>query len=77
MNRFDLEEAIMSCWGTKEDIQLVSERVLEDDELSQDSLANVLTGMAEMHDMRCKKLFEIFEEMISSGRITGDVSEEI
>lgn len=75
MNRFDLEDAIMSCWGTKEDIRLVSERVLEDEELSQDSLVNVLEGIAEMHNMRCKKLFEIFEGMISSGHITTDLSE--
>ena len=75
MNRFDLEDAIMSCWVTKEDIRLVSERVLEDEELSQDSLVNVLEGIAEMHNMRCKKLFEIFEGMISSGHITTDLSE--
>lgn len=75
MNRFELEDAIMSCWGTKDDVRLVSERVMEDEDLSQDSLANVLEGIAEMHDMRCKKLFEIFESMISSGHITVDLSE--
>lgn len=75
MNRFDLEESIMSCWGTKEDIGLISERVLEDEELSPDSLANALVGLAELHEMRCRRLFEIFEEMLSSGRITGDASE--
>lgn len=76
MNRFQLEESIMACWGTKEDIMLVSERIMEDDELSTDSLTNVLVGVAEMHDMRCKKMFEIFEAMISSGHITTS-SEEL
>lgn len=75
MNRFDLEESIMSCWGTKEDIDLISARVLEDEELSPDSLTNALVGLAELHEMRCKRLFEIFEAMISSGRITADASE--
>jgi hypothetical protein len=68
MNRFDMEEMIMSCWGTKEEINLVSERVMEDD-LSQDNIVNALVGIAELHDMKCKKLFEIFEEMISNGEI--------
>lgn len=75
MDRFELEDAIMSCWGTQEDIRLVSERIMEDEDLSQDSLVNALEGIAEMHNMRCKKLFEIFESMISSGHITTDLSE--
>lgn len=65
-----MEEMIMSCWGTKEEIELVSERIMEDD-LSKDSIVNALVGMAELHDMKCKKLFEIFEEMISAGQISG------
>ena len=69
MNRFDMEEMIMSCWGTKEEIDLVSERIMEDD-LSRDRIVNALVGMAELHDMKCKKLFEMFEEMISSGQIS-------
>jgi hypothetical protein len=71
MNRFDLEESITSCWNTKEDISLVSERVLEDDDLSKEQIANALAGIAEMHEMRCKKLFEIFESMISSGAVSN------
>lgn len=72
-NRFELEDSITSCWGTKEDISLLCERVLEDD-LSKDTIANVLTGIAEIHEMRCRKLFEIFESMISSGLIITDNS---
>lgn len=75
MNRFNLEESIMSCWGTKEDISLVSERVQEDGDLSPDSISNALLGLAELHEMRCRKLFEIFEGMVSSGQIKTDDSE--
>jgi hypothetical protein len=71
MNRFELEESIMSCWSTKEDIMLVSERVMEET-LSEDQLANVLTGIAELHELKCRKLFEIFEGMLSSGRIINE-----
>jgi hypothetical protein len=75
MDRFKLEDSIMSCWGTKEDMDLISSRILEDDDLSKDSLSNALTGLAEIHEMRCRRLFEIFEEMVSSGQITTDLSE--
>jgi len=75
MDRFKLEDSIMSCWGTKEDMDLISSRILEDDDLSRDSLSNALTGLAEIHEMRCRRLFEIFEEMVSSGQITTDISE--
>jgi hypothetical protein len=75
MDRFKLEDSIMSCWSTKEDMDLISSRILEDDDLSKDSLSNALTGLAEIHEMRCRRLFETFEEMISSGRITSDLSE--
>jgi len=75
MDRFKLEDSIMSCWGTKEDMDLISSRILEDDDLSRDSLSNALTGLAEIHEMRCRRLFEIFEEMVSSGQITTDLSE--
>ena len=70
MDRFNMEESIMSCWQTKEDMLLISERLLEDNELSKDSLANAIVGLGEIHEMRCRKLFEIFEEMIHSGRIS-------
>lgn len=76
MNRFDLEQSIMSCWGTKEDISLISERFLEDEEMSKDSIFNALEGLAALHDLRCKKLFETFELMISTGGITNAGFEE-
>lgn len=60
---FGLEDAIMSCWSTKEDIELLCENVLEKD-LSKDEIANVLMGIAGIHDMRCQKAFAIFEQGI-------------
>jgi len=70
MDRFKMEESIMSCWQTKDDMLLISERLSEDDELSKDSLANAILGLGEIHEMRCRKLFEIFEEMVNSGLIS-------
>lgn len=70
MDRFKMEDMIMSCWGAKDDMELLSERIMEDD-ISTDSIINALIGMAEIHEMKCKKLFEIFECMIRTGEISS------
>jgi hypothetical protein len=66
MTRFELESAIMSCWNTCEDIKLVSSKALEGN-MTDDELANALIGIEQLHDMRCEKVFDIFEELISRG----------
>lgn len=66
MTRFELEQAIMSCWNTSEDIELLSSNVLEGD-ITDDDISNALIGIEKLHDMRCRKVFEIFEELISNG----------
>ena len=32
--------------------------------LPEDDIANVLIGLSELHDIRCKKLFNVFESMV-------------
>ena len=63
MDRFDLEESIMSCWSTKEDIELICSTLTGGD-CDIGKIANALTGLAELHEMRCKKTFEIFEKVL-------------
>lgn len=66
-DRFDLEEALMSCWGTADDIKLVSEMVV--DEGSSEEIANALIGIRQLHEMKCKRAFAIFERMLKEGVI--------
>lgn len=66
MTRFELEQAIMSCWNTGEDLKLLSNKVLEGD-ITDDDIANTLIGIERLHDMRCERVFEIFEELIRNG----------
>lgn len=61
-----MESAIMSCWSTEEDLKLVSDRA---DTMGEDSLSNALIGLSEIHNIRCGKLFEIFEEMLDEGLV--------
>ena len=61
----DLEAAIMEAWHTKDDLDLISERILDDPKpMTEDEIANVLIGLSELHETRCKKLFNIFETMV-------------
>lgn len=69
-NRFDMEQEILAAWGTCEDIQLIYEKFYDNHEsMSVDDMANLLLGLKEMHQIRCEKLFNTFEEMIRDGQI--------
>ena len=72
-DRFNLEAEIMSVWNTKDDLQLITSRMMDDPDapMTEDELANVLIGLGELHDIRCKKLFNVFETMVRERRFTG------
>jgi hypothetical protein len=68
MDRFDFEQQIQQCWNTKEDIDLLYQEVLEG-ESDFEKIANTLLGISALHDLRCKKLFENFENLIQDGSL--------
>ena len=64
-DRFNLEAEIMSVWNTKDDLNAITGRMMDDpDPMTEDDIANVLIGLSELHDIRCKKLFNVFESMV-------------
>ena len=65
-DRFNLEAEILNVWQTKDDLDAIAERVCDDPDgpLTEDEIKNVLIGLSELHDIRCKKLFRVFETMI-------------
>ena len=67
-SRFDLEDALSSCWSTKEDLELLYEEALNGDS-SREDLANALLGLIRLHDLRGAKAFRILEELIRDGSI--------
>jgi len=71
-DRFNLEAEIMSVWNTKDDLQSITSRMMDDPDgpMSEDDIANVLIGLTELHDIRCKKLFNVFEAMVRERRFT-------
>ena len=71
-DRFNLEAEIMNVWNTKDDLESITSRMMDDpDPMSEDDIANVLIGLSELHDIRCKKLFNVFEVMVKERRFTG------
>jgi wyosine [tRNA(Phe)-imidazoG37] synthetase (radical SAM superfamily) len=68
-DRFNLEEEIMNVWHTKDDLDAIAERIYDDPNgpMSEDAIVNVLTGLSELHETRCKKLFNIFESIVHAG----------
>ena len=66
--RFNLEAEIMSVWNTKDDLQSITSRMMDDPDgpMTEDELTNVLIGVGELHDIRCKKLFNVFESMVKA-----------
>ena len=66
-DRFNLEAEIMHVWNTKDDLESITSRMMDDpDPMSEDDIANVLIGLSELHDIRCKKLFNVFESMVKN-----------
>lgn len=64
-NLVKLEDHIMSVWSTKEDIDTVLWAVMDKPQpLSEDDLANLLIGIAAMHDARCQQLYETYTNLL-------------
>jgi len=69
-DRFNLEEEIQNVWQTKDDLNAITERIYDDPDgpMTEDEISNVLIGLSELHETRCKKLWRVFETMIKEKR---------
>ena len=65
-DRFNLEEEIQNVCQTKDDLTAITERVYDDPSgpMTEDEIINVLNGLSELHETRCKKLWKVFETMV-------------
>lgn len=63
MDRFKLEDAIMQCWTTKEDLMLLAKRYGDHPEpMTEDEVVNAIHGIAALHELRCDDLFNVFKQ---------------
>ena len=72
VDRFDLEEAIMRCWQTADDLSFLTEQMFDaPTPMSEDETLNVLIGLSTLHSARCQRLFDVFEAMLESDAISN------
>jgi hypothetical protein len=67
-DRFDFEQEIMSCWNVTEDLDILTEGVLEHG-MSPDDIANALIGMKTLYNLKFDKMFNTFETLIRERKI--------
>ena len=60
-DRFDLEQQIIQCWGTTDDLCMLEE---------MDASIGDFVSLASVYDYKFKKLWKIFEELIVEKKIT-------
>ena len=65
-DRMNLEEEIQNVWQTKNDLDAITERIIDDPDgpMTEDQIANILIGLSELFETRCKKLWKVFETMV-------------
>jgi hypothetical protein len=61
--RFDLEQAILDCWGITDDLDVLFEAIMDKD-LDADKTANIILGLKDLYHLKFEKTFNLFEEMI-------------
>lgn len=62
MDRFDIEQAIMSVWSVDEDINNLLWKLMDspDGSMTEDALANYLIGIQQILNVRCERLFDVY-----------------
>lgn len=59
---FRLEHEILECWGILEQLDTLTEGVLEH-ELTTDQISNILIGLKDLYQIKFTKAFDTFESL--------------
>jgi hypothetical protein len=65
-DRFDLEESITQLGNIVDDLQILSDNVMENEECTTDDIVNILTGTITVQQFRMNKAIEILEYLIET-----------
>ena len=66
MDRFELEQLILRCWGVTEDIDLIVKQLSPD---NVEDTRNRLEGLKVLCNLRFEALFDLFEDMVKENQI--------
>jgi hypothetical protein len=73
MNRFDLEQAISTCWQTGDDLELLIDNLTTANaEFTREEFITALRGVQALQNLRVGKLFQIFERMVRTNKFNDD-----
>jgi hypothetical protein len=61
IDRFTLEQQIMTCWSVVEDLQMVANR-------GEGTLENI-QALSRIYQLKFETLFDTFEQLIAEGKI--------
>ena len=75
-NRFDLEQQIMDCWGVVEDINLLAERVVNNDSSTKEEILIFLRGLAAIYNTKFDQTFETFSELVHDRQLDQKENDE-
>ena len=64
----ELEDKVMGVWATCEDIDTFLYRYLDSPagDMSEDDIANTLLGIKALHEQRCQRLWDAFEQVVAN-----------
>jgi hypothetical protein len=69
-SRFDFEQEIQTAWSTCEDLKLFIKMKFDRKEaMTEDEEANVLIGIANMHNLRMQQVWDTMETLIKYGKL--------
>ncbi len=75
LDRFDLEQQIMSCWNVVDDIDAVYKYVGDHEDFigmdpaHSDKISNLLLGITSLYNLKFQTMFSTFESLISEKKI--------
>jgi hypothetical protein len=63
---YDLDQEIMRAWNVVDDIELLSENILNNFRKNGDldSVANILIGLKSLYQIRFEKVHSMYEEVV-------------
>ncbi len=67
----DLEQAIIDVFDSKTDFDNIFSFICEapEEELNIDNVSNIMMGACEFLNMRLNRLYRVYDEMESNGRV--------
>ncbi len=66
IDRFTLEENIMSTWGLLDDLQLFLKNY---DNIDEDARLNILIGILQLGELKFATLWQTFETLVTSRQL--------